>query len=75
MFDVRRLMLEDMVMFMPAQPMEKVRELMREHDLFVLASNAYEGWGAVVSEALEEGMRVLGTFEAGASAAILPVTA
>ena len=58
--------------FLPSQPMEKVRELMREHDLFVFPSNGYEGWGAVVSEALEEGMRVLGTFEAGASAAILP---
>ena len=58
--------------FLPSQPMEKVRELMRQHDLFVLPSNGYEGWGAVVSEALEEGMRVLGTFEAGASATLLP---
>ena len=38
----------------------------------VLSSNAYEGWGAVVSEALEEGMRVVGTYEAGASATMLP---
>ena len=45
---------------------------MREHDIYVLASNAYEGWGAVVSEALEEGMNVIGTYEAGASATILP---
>ena len=45
---------------------------MQEHDLYVLSSNGYEGWGAVVSEALEEGMRVLGTFEAGASATLLP---
>ena len=60
------------IAFLPGQPMEKVRELMKGHDLYVLASNAYEGWGAVVSEALEEGMRVLGTFEAGASATILP---
>ena len=45
---------------------------MRSHDVYVLPSNGYEGWGAVVSEALEEGMRVLGTFEAGASATMLP---
>lgn len=51
---------------------EEVRRAMREHDTFIMASNAYEGWGAVVSEALEEGMNVIGTFEAGASAAILP---
>jgi glycosyltransferase involved in cell wall biosynthesis len=45
---------------------------MRAHDVYVLSSNAYEGWGAVVSEALEEGMKVVGTYEAGASATILP---
>lgn len=45
---------------------------MQEHDIYVLSSNAYEGWGAVVSEALEEGMKVLGTHEAGSTATILP---
>ena len=63
---------QEAIRFLPSQPNARTRELMREHDLFVLASNGFEGWGAVVSEALEEGMRVLGTFEAGASAAILP---
>lgn len=52
--------------------MDAVRQAMREHDVFVLASDANEGWGAVVNEALEEGMRVIGTYEAGASAALLP---
>lgn len=51
---------------------DEVRKAMREHDVFVLASTAQEGWGAVVSEALEEGLNVIGTFEAGASAAMLP---
>lgn len=51
---------------------EEVREAMREHDLYVLASNAEEGWGAALNEALEEGMNAVGTFEAGASAAMLP---
>lgn len=50
----------------------KVREIMRNHDVYVLTSNEFEGWGAVVNEALEEGMCVLGTYEAGASATILP---
>ena len=45
---------------------------MREHDVYVLASNGYEGWGAVVSEALEEGMKVVGTYEAGSSGTMLP---
>ena len=62
----------DAIRFLPSQPNVRVRELMRGHDLYVFASNAQEGWGAVVSEALEEGMDVLGTFESGASAAMLP---
>ena len=53
-------------------PMKEVRQAMREHDLYVLASDANEGWGAALNEALEEGMNALGTFEAGASAAMLP---
>ena len=62
----------DVVKFHPPVPIEEVRRLMREHDVYILASNGYEGWGAVVSEALEEGMTVLGTYEAGSSATILP---
>ncbi len=53
-------------------PIEQVRGLMRTHDVYVLPSNGFEGWGAVVSEALEEGMRVLGTIDAGSTATILP---
>lgn len=39
---------------------------------YVLASTGEEGWGAALNEALEEGMNAIGTFEAGASAAMLP---
>ena len=62
----------DKIKFHPPVPINEVRKLMREHDVYVLSSNGYEGWGAVVSEALEEGMAVIGTYEAGASATILP---
>lgn len=50
----------------------EVRRAMREHDTFVFASDGYEGWGAVVSEALEEGMNVVGTWECGAPPTLLP---
>ena len=60
------------VVFHPPMSLWDVRKLMRDRDLYVLASNSCEGWGAVVPEALEEGMIVLGTYEAGASAALLP---
>ena len=62
------------IQFFPTVPIDQVRTIMREHDLYVLPSSAYEGWGCVVNEALEEGMRVVGTYEAGAPAAILPPT-
>ena len=60
------------VFFHDFVPVAQVRDLMRAHDVYVLPSDGGEGWGAVVSEALEEGMKVLGTIEAGASATILP---
>ena len=60
------------VRFVPRVDIRRVRELMREHDIYVLASNAVEGWGAALSEAMEEGMAAFGTEEAGASAALLP---
>ena len=53
-------------------PVAQVRDLMRAHDVYVLPSNAYEGWGAVVSEALEEGMQVFASAESGAGATLLP---
>ena len=62
----------DAIKFHPPVPITEVRRLMREHDVYVLGSNGYEGWGAVVSEALEEGMKVIGTYEAGSSATMLP---
>lgn len=64
----------EVIKFHKSVSISEVRKLMHEHDVYVLSSNSFEGWGAVVSEALEEGMKVLGTYEAGASATILPET-
>ena len=60
------------VVFLKSQPIETIREIMRTHDTFVFSSNGFEGWGAVVSEALEEGMNVIGTCECGAPPTLLP---
>ena len=62
----------DVIKFYQPVPINEVRKLMREHDVYVLSSNRYEGWGAVVSEALEEGVAVIGTYDAGSSGTILP---
>lgn len=50
---------------------DQVRALMREHDVYILSSDGEEGWGATLNEAMEEGMCVFGTYEAGASATML----
>lgn len=60
------------IMFHDAVSIDEVRRLMREHDIYVLSSNGEEGWGATLNEAIEEKMRVIGTYEAGASATMLP---
>lgn len=62
---------EDVICLNSSVPIDLVRHLMQKHDVYVLSSNTNEGWGAVVSEALEEGMHVLGTYEAGSSATML----
>jgi len=62
----------DVFDFRASVPIGDVRNLMRGHDVYVFASNGYDGWGAVVSEAMEEGMFVIGSNQAGASATMLP---
>lgn len=62
----------DIIKFYPPVSITEVRRIMHEHDVYVFGSNAYEGWGAVISEALEEGMIVISSREAGAAATMLP---
>lgn len=50
---------------------EKVRELMRQADVYVMPSDAGEGWGAAISDACAEGCPVISTHEAGSSATVL----
>ena len=69
--EIMRLAVGYPVTFLPSQPIELIREIMRRHDVYVFPSNGMEGWGAVVNEALEEGMYVIGTRETGACATLL----
>lgn len=52
-------------------PSEKIPALMRKHDVYVLASNAYEGWNAVINEAMSVGYAVIGSDKVGAGAALI----
>ena len=59
------------VEFISSVSIDEIRKLMKNCGIYVMPSNAQEGWGAAVNEALEEGMTVIGTYEAGASATLL----
>lgn len=62
---------KDKIAFVGYLPTPAVRELMKNADVYVMPSNAEEGWGAAVSEALSEGCPVISTYEAGSSATLL----
>ena len=49
----------------------KILERMKEHHVYVLPSTAYEGWGAVVNEAMDCGLAVIASSGAGAAAAMI----
>lgn len=44
--------LKEYIRLLPFMPAEKVREYMASADIYVFSSNRYEGWGAVVNEAM-----------------------
>ena len=53
--------------FLPSMPATEVPKLMRQCHVYVLPSNAYEGWGAVVNEAMAEGCTVIASEATGAA--------
>lgn len=68
---VKRAGLDAFVSFKSAVPIEEVRLEMRRADVLVCSSNGTEGWGAVVSEAMEEGCTVIATRECGSGACLV----
>jgi len=57
--------------FAPPLPAHQVPLLMGMHDVYVLPSSAYEGWGAVINEAMACGRAVVASSQAGAAAAMI----
>lgn len=55
----------DRVVFHGYLPPKKIRTLMEEAQIFVFTSDAGEGWGAVVNEAMNSGCAVVAGTEAG----------
>ncbi|MDM1722265.1 glycosyltransferase family 4 protein [Acinetobacter towneri] len=52
-------------------PAAEVPILMAKHEIYVLPSNAYEGWGAVINEAMSVGCAVVASDKTGAGAAMI----
>jgi glycosyltransferase involved in cell wall biosynthesis len=53
--------------FLPSVSAPRVLELMQQHHVYVLPSNRYEGWGAVINEAMSVGCTVVASDGAGAA--------
>jgi glycosyltransferase involved in cell wall biosynthesis len=50
---------------------DRVRELMRQADVYVLPSNRNEGWGVVANEAMSEGAVLVSNEQAGAAPVLI----
>lgn len=57
--------------FMNFIPSSEVLNFMSKFDVYVLPSNAYEGWGAVVNEAMSVGCAVIASNKTGSGAAMI----
>jgi len=57
--------LRDKVNFLGSMPPESVRKAMSKSDVFLFTSNFYEGWGAVLNEAMSSGCAVLASSAIG----------
>ena len=59
------------IRFIDFIPNDKVKELMNNADIYIFLSNGYEGWGAVVNEAMQSKCAVIASQETGAARSII----
>jgi len=57
--------------FLSSMPATAIPGLMASHRLYILPSNAYEGWGAVINEAMAAECVVIASLGAGATASMI----
>lgn len=67
----KELGIHDCVVFYNSVPMSEVWQWMEKSDVYVLPSNGYEGWGAVVNEAMSRGCALLVSDEVGSAKSII----
>ncbi len=63
--------LSDRVTMLPFMSPEEVREYMDKADIFVFSSNFYEGWGAVVNEAMNSACAMVVSHAVGSAAYLI----
>ena len=68
---VKKLGLGNNVNFHHSVPASQIRQWMRNTHVYVLSSNGYEGWGAVLNEAMSEGCAMVASEAAGSAKTIL----
>ena len=66
-----KLLLSESITFMESVSSNKVREIMNKADIYVLPSSGFEGWGAVINEAMAESCVVIGSNMTGAAKTII----
>lgn len=59
--------LQNAVSFQANMPWYSVREVMKNYDINLCTSNYAEGWGAVISESMNEGCITVASYASGAS--------
>ena len=64
---IKKKNLEHRVHLLGSKNPEQVRKLMEEANIYLLTSDRYEGWGAVLNEAMNSGCAVVSSHAAGAT--------
>jgi glycosyltransferase involved in cell wall biosynthesis len=67
----KKLLAEKSYQFLSPIPASEVLALMQQHHIYVLPSNGYEGWGAVVNEAMSAGCAVVASAAAGSAKTLI----
>lgn len=68
---IRKHRLEQYIQMLPFMPPEQVRSYMDRADIYVFGSNFYEGWGAVVNEAMNSACAVVVSHAVGSAAYLI----
>ena len=65
------LLIDGSYKFFDPVPSDQILNFMENHDVYAFPSNSYEGWGAVINEAMGTGCIVVSSKSTGAGAAMI----